>query len=116
MTSELFSVAGITTIVALLFTLIFQYVPKLRTFWGGVNSEAKKGIVLALYIIAGAIVAFGGCVPAIKGLFSGLNCVAAPAFVNYVFGVLVAVGAGQGVFGILPELNDVAEAKAERDA
>jgi len=115
MTSELFSVAGITTVVALLFTLVFQYVPKLRVFWGGVASEAKKAIVLALYVVTGAIVAFAGCIPALKELFPSFMCVETPAFINYFFGVLIAVGAGQGVFGILPELNDVADAKMARD-
>ena len=115
MSTELFSVAGVTTVVALIFTLAFQYIPKLRVLWGGLASEAKKAIVLGIYVVTGAVVAFGGCIDAIKGMFPALQCVAAPEFANFFFGVLVAIGAGQGVFGILPELNDVAEAKFDRD-
>jgi hypothetical protein len=111
MASELLSVAGITTILVLLITVVFQYFPGLRVFWGGVKSEVKMLSVLALYIVAGAIVAFGGCIPALAGIFPGLICADAPTFLNYVFAVFIAVGSGQGVFSLLPEMRDVTFAK-----
>ena len=48
MTSELLTVAGITTLVVLIFTLLFQYIPGLRVWWASLRSEAKKGVVLVL--------------------------------------------------------------------
>lgn len=114
MSPELLSVAGITTVVALLFTVVFQYVPGLRTRWGAVGSELKKAIVLGMYVVVGAIVAFAGCVPAIKAFIPAFLCVPVPTFLTYFFGVVIAVGAGQGVFGLLPEVGDVTAAKDAR--
>jgi len=114
MASELLSVAGITTILVLLITVVFQYLPGLRVYWGEVKSEVKMLCVLALYIVAGAFVAFGGCIPALAGIFPGLICADAPTFLNYVFAVFIAVGSGQGVFSLMPEMRDVTEAKSLR--
>ncbi len=117
MSEGLFSVAGITTIVVLFFTLLFQYVPGLRVKWGALATETKKYIILGIYLVAGAIVAFGGCFPAFaNALGLPLLCVTSSAFVNFAFGVLVAIGAGQGAFGLLPEAKDVTVAKDARPA
>lgn len=116
MPTELLSVAGITTIVALLFTLVFQYAPVLRVKWGGLKKEIKQLVVLGIYIVVGAIVAFGGCVAAIKAVIPALLCVEPLSFLQYVFAVVIAVGAGQGVFSLLPEKADVTDAKEERDS
>jgi hypothetical protein len=114
MASELLSVAGITTILVLLISVVFQYFPGLRVFWGGVKSEVKMLSVLALYVVAGAIVAFGGCLPALAKVIPQLICADAPTFLNYVFAVFIAVGSGQGVFSLLPEMRDVTYAKEGR--
>ena len=114
MAAELLSVAGVTSIIVLLVTLLFQYFPGLRTFWGGIKSEAKMLIVLAIYIVVGAFVAFGGCIPGLTEYIPGLICSDAPTFFQYVFAVLLAVGGGQGVFSLLPELRDVPMAKELR--
>jgi len=114
MSTELLSVAGITSIVAIFFTLLFQYFPGLRVAWGGLASNAKKMIVLGIYVVVGAVAAFGGCVPAIANVVPALGCVGARAFLDFFVGVLIAIGAGQGVFAILPELGDVTEAKELR--
>ncbi len=116
MSNELFSVAGITTIVVLIFTVVFQYFPGLRLKWAALASEVKKLIVLGLYLVSGAIVAFGGCIVALKAIIPALLCSEVSPFLSFVFGVLIAVGAGQGVFGILPELEDVKAAREARPA
>ena len=113
--NELLSVAGITTIIALGLTVLFQYVPVLRTKWASVPGEAKKAIVLGMYIVVGAVVAFGGCIQALGNIVPKLGCVPLPDFLTYAFAVVIAVGAGQGVFGLLPEAADVTVAKAVRD-
>ena len=113
--NELLSVGGITTALVLLFTLVSQYVPGLRVKWAGVKSEVKKAIVLGLYILFGAVFAFGGCLPFLAKLIPQLLCVEPVGFVQYLFAVAVAVGAGQGVFSLLPELGDVQETKLMRE-
>lgn len=113
---ELLTVTGVTTLLVTIFTLLFQYFPGLRVAWAGLKSEWKRLIMLGIYLVVGAIVAWGGCLPAIKSAFPALLCLAEPApIMTYVLGVLVAIGAGQGIFTALPELRDVAEAKALRD-
>ncbi len=114
MTPELLSVGGVTTLLVLILTVIFQYVPVLRVQWAAVRSEAKMLIVLAVYVVVGAIIAFGGCIAFIAALIPLLLCSTAPTFLNYVFAVAVAIGAGQGIFSLMPELKDVTAAKATR--
>ena len=113
---EMLSVGGITTVIVLLLTALFQYAPKLRVVWGGVKSEYKMLIVLASYIVVGAIVAFGGCIEALKELIPALACVDVPTFAQYAVAVFFAVGSGQGIFGLMPELKDVTYAREIRPA
>jgi hypothetical protein len=108
------SVAGVTTIIVFILTLFFQYAPVLREKWAGVKSEVKMLSVLGAYILIGAIVAFGGCLQFLADLIPQLLCSDAPTFMNYVFAVFVAVGGGQGVFSLMPEMKRVAAVKAER--
>jgi hypothetical protein len=110
------SVAGVTSILVLIITVLLQYFPKLRTAWGGVKSEVKMLSVLAAYFVIGAVVGFGGCLPQLKELFPALLCADTATFVQYVFAVIFAVGAGQGVFGLLPELKDVTLSRELRPA
>lgn len=114
MEAQLFSVAGITTVIVLLFTLLFQYAPVVRVKWAGLKREAKKAIVLGLYLITGAIVAFAGCIPALATTFPFLLCSTINAFVSYAVGVVIAIGLGQGVFSLMPELDEVKIAKDDR--
>jgi hypothetical protein len=114
MAEQLLTVGGVTTIVVLLTTVLFQYFPGLRTLWGGVKSEVKMLLVLALYIVVGAFVAFGGCIPGLTEYIPGLICADAPTFFQYVFAVLLAIGGGQGAFSLMPEKKDVTLARELR--
>jgi hypothetical protein len=111
---NILSVAGITTIVSFILTLILQYFPKVRVWWGGVKSEYKSMGFLLGYFIVGAFVAFGGCLAFLVNLIPQLLCVSAPLFLEYVFAVLLAMGAGQGLFALLPEHQEVIAARSER--
>jgi len=108
------TVAGVTSILVFVITLVLQYFPKLRVKWAELASNVKMLLILGAYIVIGAVVAFGGCVALLAGLIPQLQCVDAPTFVQYAFAVMVAIGAGQGVFSLLPELKDVEGAKIER--
>ena len=114
MENEILSFAGITAILVTLFTLVFQYAPGLRVKWAGLKSEAKQVVVLGLYLAVGAFVAFGGCEAFLAQYIAGLQCVDAPTFIQYAVSVVLAVGAGQGVFELLPKKQDVQIAKASR--
>ena len=114
MNPSLLSVAGITTVISLVFTVLVQYVPVVNVKWGGLPKETKKFIVLAGYFVFGAAVAWGGCIEAVKNFIPQLLCVEPATFLDYAFGVLIAVGAGQGVFGLAPEVEAVTIAKEER--
>lgn len=111
---SILSVAGVTTVIVFILTLLFQYLPGLRTKWAGVKSEVKMLSVLGAYVLIGAVVAFGGCIEFLGNLIPSLLCSDAPTFMNYVFAVFVAVGGGQGVFSLLPELKQVTAVKVER--
>jgi hypothetical protein len=111
---SILSVAGVTTIIVFILTLLFQYLPGLRQAWAGVKSEFKMLSVLGMYLVFGAIVAFGGCLDFLAQLIPTLLCSDAPTFLQYLFAVAVAVGAGQGVFSLMPELKEVQAIKSER--
>jgi len=111
---NILNVAGITAILVFIITLLFQYFPGLRVKWAGLRSDVKSLVVLGIYLIIGATVAFGGCVAFLAQIIPQLMCADALTFIQYVFAVLVAVGAGQGIFALLPELQDVTAARSER--
>lgn len=100
--NEILTVASVTAIVSVLFTLAFQYFPKLKDVWASVGSEAKRIIVLALYLVVGALIAFGGCLDILAQLIPQLLCTDAMTFGQYAIAVVFAIGAGQGVFQLLP--------------
>jgi anaerobic C4-dicarboxylate transporter len=112
--NEILSVAGITSILVVIITLLFQYFPVLRVKWGGVATNVKMLIVLALYLVIGAVVGFGGCIALFVKLIPNLLCSDPVTFFQYAFAVTAAIGSGQGVFSLLPELKDVTIAKAAR--
>jgi hypothetical protein len=114
MMDTILTVTGVTSILVILISLLFQYFPGLRVKWGGVNSEVKMLSILAAYILIGAFVAFGGCIAFIKNLIPSLMCSDVPTFFQYVTAVIIAVGGGQGVFKLLPEMQDVSYARAIR--
>lgn len=114
MSNDLLSVGGVTTVLVFILTLLFQYVPVLRVKWGSVPREHKKLIVLGTYIVVGAFIAFGGCLPFLLALLPSLLCVSAMPFFEYVIAVAGAIAVGQGVFSLMPELDDVTVAKDNR--
>lgn len=111
---NILTVAGVTAVIMFILTLLFQYFPGLRVRWAGLKSEVKMLSVLGAYIVIGATVAFGGCVAFLASLIPQLQCTDTITFMQYLFAVLVAVGAGQGAFTLLPILQDVQAAKSER--
>jgi hypothetical protein len=114
MVPELLTVGGVTTLLVLILTILFQYAPGLRTQWAGVKREVKMVSVLGAYFVIGAIVAFGGCIALLAALIPQLQCVAPLTFFQYAFACAMAVGAGQGIFGLMPELGDVQATKDAR--
>lgn len=98
--NDILTVAGITAIISAIFTLVFQYFPGLKVRWAELNGELKRGIVLGVYVLVGAFVAFGGCFAVLANLIPQLLCVDAMTFGQYAIAVLFAIGAGQGFFNL----------------
>jgi hypothetical protein len=110
------SIAAITTFISLVVTALFQYAPKLNVWWAARPTEEKKRLILAMYAVAGAAVAWGGCIAPLGKVFPQLGCVEVATFLEYIGGVITAVAFGQGVFGLAPEAKAVTLAKAARVA
>lgn len=98
--NEILTVAGITAIISAVFTLVFQYFPGLKAKWAELNDQLKRLIVLGIYVLVGAVVAFGGCFDVVANLIPQLLCVEPLTFGQYVIAVLFAIGAGQGFFNL----------------
>ncbi|MFA5808733.1 MAG: hypothetical protein WC935_00165 [Thermoleophilia bacterium] len=114
MSVNLLSVAAVTTVISLIFTILVQYFPVINVKWGGLPKETKKYVVLGGYIVVGAVVAWGGCLDLLVKFIPQLLCVEPAAFLDYLGGVVIAVGLGQGVFGLAPEAEAVKFAKSLR--
>lgn len=111
---QLISIAAITTFVSLVVTALFQYAPKVSIWWASKPTNTKKLIIAGVYLVSGAVVAWGGCVAILASAFPQLLCVSPATFVDFAFGVFLAVAAGQGVFGLAPETKAVTLAKKWR--
>jgi hypothetical protein len=106
-------VAGIN----LVFTLAFQYIPGLRVKFAGLPSETKRALFLGLGIVVagGWFVAtlptLGICGPAL-----GFVCQPAPvsALISAVAALIIGTGSMDSFAQVIPEKDDVAEAKADR--
>lgn len=98
--------AGIVGTIA---SLAFAFIPGLRVAFAKLSSEAKSGIMaLVLLIVSGVIVGMG-C----AGIWVVVACDKV-AILEFVKVVGLALIANQSVYSILPEMNDVKLAKAQR--
>jgi len=116
MSPETISIAMVTTFVALVVTAVFQYAPKVSLWWAALPINVKKLGIAGVYLFTGAVIAWGGCVEGLKAIIPSLMCVEPATFLEFGWGVILAVAGGQGVFGLAPELKSVTAVKAVRDA
>ncbi len=98
----------LAAIVGFLLTLIFAYFPKLRVWYGGLVSEVKSYIMIGLLFVTGF---------AVTGLAHfGVLATAEPVtWMLFAKVMLAALVANQPVYTLLPEADDVKNAKLERD-
>jgi hypothetical protein len=69
-----------------------------------------------MYLVVGAVIAWGGCIVALGEVFPQLSCVEPATFIEYAGGVLTAVAFGQGAFELAPTAKAVTAAKAAKVA
>jgi hypothetical protein len=92
--------------------LIFSLFPVLRTWFAGLTSEAKSGIMIGLMVLTAFAVWGAGC---IGWLTTGMACTTA-SIPDLLKLILLAIVANQGVNRIVPEPADVKAAKEARTA
>jgi hypothetical protein len=95
-------------IIGVVFTLLFAYFPKLRTWYAGLTSEVKSGIMLGLLAIS-ALVIF---LLANAGVITTNEPVTWELFVKVLF---LAIMTNQPTYQLLPQAADVKFAKQLRD-
>ena len=102
-------VETLSTLAAALLSVLFSYVPGLRTWYAGLEDAEKKLLMLGL-LAASALGAFGvSC----AGLWPIVTC-DQPGAMELIRGFIIAVAVNQSVHKISPITDDVAEAKAAR--
>lgn len=92
---------------AVALSMLFSYVPGLRTWYAGMGDEIKRLIMLGLLVAVSALFFGLGC----AGLFeTNVACDAAGALVMVKY-LLIAIVANQSAYLISPVTNDVRAVK-----
>lgn len=101
----------IVSIAGIVLSLLFSYIPGLRTWYAALVTETKQLIMLGLLIVVtGAIYALG-CYGVID---TGIVC-GKDGIVSLVFMLIAGVVSNQATYMITPQTNDVVIAKAIRN-
>jgi hypothetical protein len=108
--------AVLLAIVGALLSAVFTWFPGLNTWYAGLAKDAQSGIMLGLLVLAAVVVIVMGC----NGLIAvaGLVCTQAGILsmvVNLVVGLLAAMTANQGTYGLTKSLAPQA-VKAQRNS
>lgn len=92
-------------------SLLFSYIPGLRTWYAGLVAEVKQLIMLGLVVaVSGAIFALG-CYDIIS---TGIAC-DRYGVISLVWMVVLGLTSNQAAYMITPQTNDVVVAKQLRD-
>jgi len=101
----------LVAVAGVVLSLLFSYVPGLRTWYAALKSEIKQLIMLGLLaVVSGAIFALG----CFDILSIGITCDKYGA-ISMVWMFIAALVANQATYSITPETNDVTIAKAVRN-
>lgn len=98
----------IAGIAGLILTLVFAYFPKLRVKYGGLESEAKSGIMIALLVFAASTI----WILTSTGVIPTAEPVTWVMFTKILFSALIT---NQPTYSILPKAGDVKAVKFLRD-
>jgi hypothetical protein len=101
----------IVSIAGVVLSLLFSYIPGLRTWYAALVSETKQLIMLGLLVlVTGAIYALG-CYGILE---TNITCDKS-GLVSLVFMLITGVVSNQATYMITPQTKDVVDAKAYRN-
>ena len=104
-----FTAEGIAALAGFILMLVFAYFPKLRVWYGGLESNIKSFIMLGLLVACEGIIG----VLVWQGIIPATEPITWQKFVSIAIALLVA---NQPTYALLPEARDVTAIKAARDA
>jgi hypothetical protein len=100
-------------IAGVILSLVFSYIPGLNTKFAALASEVKRGIMLGLVVIVGAV-AFGLTCAGLGDSF-GITLVCTQAgLVELIQSIVLVAIANQATYGLSPQTGGVQRAKEER--
>jgi hypothetical protein len=102
-----FTPESISAFIGVLLSVIFAYVPKLRTWFAALPSKTKSLIMLGLLVLTSVVV----YVLAVYGIIQTYPEANAFTLIQVIF---LAIAANQSTYLILPEAGDVVAARQER--
>ena len=103
----IFSREMISGLIAVILSVVFAYVPKLRVWFAGLESRTKSYIMLGLLVVTSVTVYLLADY--------GIILTYQPVTIFTLFQViLTAIATNQGTYMILPQTTDVAEARDMR--
>lgn len=97
-------------IVAVVISLAMNYIPKLNTWFAGLATAAKSGIMALLLAITSVVIYGGGC---LGWFMSNITCDQSGIF-KLVSIFIAALIANQGAYVISPQTDAVREVKSLR--
>lgn len=107
LTPEVLAAIGGTVI-----SLLFSYIPGLRTKWAALKAEVQRSIMLGIMILLSGGIYFLGC----KGIVDlGIAC-AQSGILQLVTILIFAATGNQVTYGLSPQAPTVVDARAARDA
>jgi len=104
-----FTAEGIAALSGFILMLVFAYFPKLRVWYGGLESNIKSFIMLGMLFLSGGIIA----VLVWQGIIPSSEPLSWQKVVSIALALLVA---NQPTYALMPEARDVTAIKAVRDA
>lgn len=102
----------IAAVAGIVLTLIFSYFPKLNTWFAALEKGTKQAIMAGVLILVTGVLFGLGCASLIT--IPDFTCDRA-TLVQYLWMLIWAIVANQGVYKLLPQTRAVRTAKATRD-
>ncbi len=101
----------LVSIAGVVLSLLFSYIPGLRTWYAGLVAEVKQLIMLGLIILVSGAVFALGCYDILS---TGIAC-DRYGVISLVWMVVLGLTSNQAAYMITPATNDVVIAKQMRD-
>ena len=101
----------LVSIAGVVLSLLFSYIPGLRTWYAGLVAEVKQLIMLGLIVLVSGAVFALGCYDILS---TGIAC-DRYGVISLVWMVVLGLTSNQAAYMITPATNDVVIAKQMRD-